>query len=47
MAPVIRELLARQQAQVSTLQLKVERLETTIKDIKDLQYIHTRAMFRT
>ena len=47
MAPVIRELLARQQAQVSTLQLKVERLETTIKDIKNLQYIHTRAMFRT
>ena len=47
LGPVIRELLTRQQAQVSALQLNVERLETTIKDIKDLQYIHTRAMFRT
>jgi hypothetical protein len=45
--PVIRKVLARQQAQASALQLKVEKLETTIKDIKDLQYIHTRAMFRS
>jgi len=45
--PVIRKVLARQHAQTSALQLKVEKLEATIKDIKCLQVIHTRAMHRS
>jgi hypothetical protein len=49
MAPVVQD--SRLQAQVWTLQLKVERLETIIEDnyqvLKKLQDIHTRVLSQT